>query len=142
MAKAGWLNYRITILELNVNRIGSENRLIMTTMKKANVSVSLKGASSIATDAAQIIFMDGTLGNLCAMFDISKDLNSNLTNSLGFLLLPFGVNVLGTYVVSMSLASAIVFKQVCFLTGLGNVMLPTASIKSLREQNNAKQGVI
>ena len=33
-------------------------------LKKANVSVSLRGASSIATDTAHIVFMEESLGRL------------------------------------------------------------------------------
>ena len=109
-------------------------------MKKADVSVSLKGASSIATDAAQVVFMDGTLRNLSKMFDISRDLNSNLSTSLNMMLIPFGLNILGTYTAGLSLAAAILFKQTCFLGGLGYVMLPSKSTKYLRqEQKKLKQ---
>jgi len=53
-------------------------------MKGANVSISLRGASSIATDMAQVVLMDGTLSHLCDVFDISKELNAGLRHSLLF----------------------------------------------------------
>ena len=40
-------------------------------LKKANVSISLRGASSIATDTAQIVFMEESLAKICALKDFS-----------------------------------------------------------------------
>jgi P-type E1-E2 ATPase len=43
-------------------------------LKKANVSISLRGASSIATDTAHVAFMEPGLGKLCELRDIAADL--------------------------------------------------------------------
>jgi len=40
-------------------------------LKKANVSISLRGASSIATDTAQIVFMEESLSRVCDLMDYS-----------------------------------------------------------------------
>ncbi|MDM8562540.1 heavy metal translocating P-type ATPase [Candidatus Marithioploca araucensis] len=53
-------------------------------MKKANVSISLRGASSIATDMAQVVLMDGSLSHLCDVFERSTKLNIGLQQSLWF----------------------------------------------------------
>ncbi|MEM7535096.1 MAG: heavy metal translocating P-type ATPase [Chloroflexota bacterium] len=47
-------------------------------LKQANVSVSLRGATMIATDTAQVILMDGTLNRLGEMFDIAEQLSKNM----------------------------------------------------------------
>lgn len=47
-------------------------------MKKANASISLSGASTIATDVAQVILMSGTLQELEDLFDIAHSLKSKL----------------------------------------------------------------
>jgi Cu2+-exporting ATPase len=47
-------------------------------MKKANASISLSGASTIATDVAQVILMSGTLLELDDLFEIAHDLKSKL----------------------------------------------------------------
>ena len=47
-------------------------------MKKANASISLSGASTIATDVAQVILMSGTLSELDDIFDIAQDLKRKL----------------------------------------------------------------
>ena len=43
-------------------------------LKKANVSISLRGATSIATDTAQIVFMEEGLSKLCDLRDIARAL--------------------------------------------------------------------
>lgn len=47
-------------------------------MKKANASISLSGASTIATDVAQVILMSGTLLELDELFRIAHDLKNKL----------------------------------------------------------------
>jgi len=51
-------------------------------MKKANASVSLSGASTIATDVAQVILMSGTLSELDDIFEIAQDLKSKLVMTI------------------------------------------------------------
>ena len=41
-------------------------------LKKANVSISLRGASSIATDTAHIVFLEEGLAKLCELRDIAR----------------------------------------------------------------------
>ncbi|MCI5122141.1 MAG: heavy metal translocating P-type ATPase, partial [Candidatus Electrothrix sp. AUS4] len=45
-------------------------------LKTANVSVSLRGASTIATDSAGIILMDGNLSQLLQVIDLAKQLDN------------------------------------------------------------------
>lgn len=47
-------------------------------MKKANVSISLSGASTIATDVAQVVLMSGTLLELDHLFGIAQNLKRKL----------------------------------------------------------------
>ena len=70
-------------------------------MKKADVSISLSGASSIATDIAQVIFMDGTISHLTWLFDISKNLNFNLRSSLIITMIPAAMGVGGAFIIQM-----------------------------------------
>jgi heavy metal translocating P-type ATPase len=93
-------------------------------MKKADVSISLSGASSIATDIAQVIFMDGTLSHLTWLFDISTNLNTNLRNSLVITMIPAAMGVGGTFLINMKVLSVILLKNGFFFIGIGNTMLP------------------
>ena len=51
-------------------------------LKQANVSISLRGASSIATDTAHIVFLEEGLSKLCDLRDISRDLDRNVRPEL------------------------------------------------------------
>jgi len=66
-------------------------------MKKANVSISLRGATSIATDTAQVVLMDGSLSHLCDLFDISHNLNSNTLRTLTLVVIPSLINLGGAF---------------------------------------------
>ena len=51
-------------------------------MKKANASISLSGASTIATDVAQVILMNGTLHEMDDLFEIAHRLKSKLVMTI------------------------------------------------------------
>ena len=57
-------------------------------LKQANVSISLRGASSIATDTAHIVFLEEGLSKLCDLRDISRDLDRNVRRSWRLILAP------------------------------------------------------
>jgi Cu2+-exporting ATPase len=93
-------------------------------MKKANVSISLTGASAIAIDVAEVILMDGTLNNLIEVFDISKNLNQHLQNSFRITLVPTTISMTGALLFQMNFMTAFTIKNVIFLIGVGHAMLP------------------
>jgi Cu2+-exporting ATPase len=76
-------------------------------MKKADVSISMKGATSVATDLAQVILLDGSLRHIDYLFDVSIHLNKSIHQSLMFC---------GTYSAA-TLASALLF-----LLGPGSIL--------------------
>src|SRR6202012_4672254 len=57
-------------------------------LKKADVSISLRGASSIATDTAQVIFMEESLSKICSLRDYSQGLEDNVRRSWNLILAP------------------------------------------------------
>ena len=57
-------------------------------LKKANVSISLRGASSIATDTAHIVFMEESLAKICELRDIADQLHRNVSRSWTLILVP------------------------------------------------------
>ena len=103
-------------------------------MKKANVSISIRGATSIATDLAQVVFMDGSLSHLCKLFDIANGLDSQLRKSLLISLIPLPINLLGIFFLHFSLLSTIVINQMSFWSGVGDAMLPLKKIE--HDKNN------
>src|SRR5271170_7410837 len=59
-------------------------------LKKANVSISLRGATSVATDTAHVVFMEEGLSKLCDLRDIARDLDKNVKRSWQLILAPNG----------------------------------------------------
>ncbi len=98
-------------------------------MKKANVSISIRGATSIATDLAQVVFMDGSLSHLCKLFDIANGLDSQLRKSLIISLIPLPINLIGIFFLHFSLVSTIVINQMGFWSGIGDAMHPLKKIE-------------
>ncbi|WP_349648540.1 heavy metal translocating P-type ATPase [Candidatus Parabeggiatoa sp. HSG14] len=102
-------------------------------MKKANVSISLRGASSIATDTAQVVLMDGSLSRLCDVFDLSKKLNTNLKYSLLFWA-GYGItNVTSTVFLHFGVTKLMSIYAVVFGLGVGHAMLPLKQLEHNKE---------
>ncbi len=93
-------------------------------MRNAEVSVSLAGASSIATDVADVILMDGTLYHFSDLFDLSKDLSRNLNHSLSILMVPAALLVPGAIFLGAGFGTALIVKNMLFLAGLSNAVHP------------------
>jgi len=89
-------------------------------IKKANVSISLKGATSIAIDLAQVVLMDGSLFRLCELFDIAKSLETNLRNALQILIAPAIFNIGGAFLLNFNMMNAVIINQVGLIFGLAN----------------------
>ncbi|MEN8219575.1 MAG: heavy metal translocating P-type ATPase [Pseudomonadota bacterium] len=91
-------------------------------MKKAQVSISLSGATSVATDLAQIVLMDGSLSNLCGLFDVAKNLNSQLRNGLMISIAPLPIVVAGGFMLHFGIFSSIIVNQIAVWSGVGYAM--------------------
>jgi heavy metal translocating P-type ATPase len=101
-------------------------------MKKAHVSISLKGASTIATDLAQIILTEGELYKICQLFDLSTNLEANLRKSLFFSAIPGVINIGSVFLLNTGLATSIIIDLTTFFIGLENAMRP------LKEPSSSK----
>jgi len=101
-------------------------------IKKANVSISLHGASSIATDMAQVVLMDGELSNLCKLFDIATNLDYKLRNCLILSIIPFPIVVGGVFGFHFGLASTLLVNQIGLWTGVGYAM----NMKKIKHDTN------
>ncbi len=98
-------------------------------MNTANVSVSLSGSTSIATDTAQAVLMDGSLAHLCDLFDISHKLKNNLWRSLVLVTLPSVFSLGGALFWGLRLGCSFLIIYSSFAVALGNAMLPMLESK-------------
>ena len=93
-------------------------------LKQAHVSVSIMGATTVATDTAQIVLMDGTLVQLDTLFDLAERYERDL--HLQYVL---GVHVPaahigGVLVLGLGLWSSFVIGMTAALTALGVAFRP------------------
>jgi Cu2+-exporting ATPase len=102
-------------------------------LKKANVSISLRGASSVATDTAQVVFMEDSLIKLLQLHDVSRDLHRNISNSWGLILVPNLLCIAGAFVAGFGVMHSMIFNQIGGMLALGNGLLPLRKAAQLRE---------
>lgn len=105
-------------------------------MKKANVSISLSGATSIAIDMADIVLMDGSLSHLCDLFDLSKSLNANLRKSLVLSLVPGVVNLSSALLLHFGIVISIIITNLFFTLGVKNAVSPLKQINGDKARKN------
>lgn len=91
-------------------------------MNKADVSISLRGASSVATDVAQVIFMDGSLTHFSHLFSLSTHLNRKLRNGLFYTMTPSGFNIASAIFLHANLLTAILVDYGFLMSGLIQTM--------------------
>ena len=93
-------------------------------MKKAHVSISLRGASSVATDTANIIFMNGTLDNLDKLFELAREFKINTTNALMLAIIPGMINMACVFLLHTGIYFAIGLYYLNLPLGVANAFLP------------------
>ena len=103
-------------------------------LKKANVSISLRGASSIATDTAQIILMDESLNQLVQLFDIGKQFKINMKNSFWGAFLLNMAAVGGVFFLHSGLVTSMLLYYTGMAISVANSMLP---LRQRREEITA-----
>jgi Cu2+-exporting ATPase len=100
--------------------------------KKANVSISLHGASTAATDSASIILMDSSLKQLMSLVELSHALDRNLKTTTVMTVVPGIICVGGVFFLHLGIMGAVVLYYTALGTSILNAMLPL--IKHQREK--------
>lgn len=93
-------------------------------LTKANVSISLSGASTIAQDAAQIILLNGGLDGLTTLFEIAKEYETNMWGSFWSVVGPCLVCISGVYFIHFGLLTTIMIKQLGLFAGIATALYP------------------
>jgi len=107
-------------------------------LKKANVSVSLRGATTVAMDTAQIVLMDGSLSQLGQLFDMVADFEANMKNNLLISTIPSLVCVGGILVFHWSVLTGFLISGGSLFLGIGNILSPLfrAETRLIAEKEN------
>jgi heavy metal translocating P-type ATPase len=103
-------------------------------LKKANVSISLRGATSIATDTAHVVFMEQSLGKLCELRDIARDLERNVRNSWLMILGPNLACIGGVFTLGFGIGASVLTNNVAALAALANGLLPMRRVAELEAE--------
>jgi heavy metal translocating P-type ATPase len=103
-------------------------------LKKANVSISLRGATTIATDTAHVVFMEQSLGKLCELRDIARDLDRNVRNSWLMILGPNLACIAGVFTLGFGIGASVLTNNVAALAALANGLLPMRRVARLEAE--------
>ena len=103
-------------------------------LKKANVSISLRGASSIATDTAHIVFLEEGLAKLCELRDIARDLDRNVKRSWSMILAPNIGCIIGVFTMGFGIMASVVTNNVAALAALANGVLPLRKVAQIEAE--------
>lgn len=93
-------------------------------LRKAAVSISLSGASTVATDTAQVILMEESLSQLCYLFDLAKDFDDNMKRTSALVVAPHLLTVAGVFFWQWELLSSLLVNQIGLALGVGSALLP------------------
>ena len=93
-------------------------------LKIANVSISLQGATTIATDTAQIVLMEGDLQQLPQVFTLADEFASNMRVNFLAATVPCFVILGGIYLLGWGLLPATILYQVSVPFALHNTLRP------------------
>ena len=93
-------------------------------LKGANVSISLCGSSTVATDTAQVILMDGGLARVESLFEISKAFEKNMKVNFRNSMIPGVITLTGVFTLHMGVVGALLVYFTSEALALTNCMMP------------------
>jgi Cu2+-exporting ATPase len=96
-------------------------------MKKSHVSVSLRGASTLATDTAEVILLDESLNQLPRLFDLARECSTNTRVAMAAVLVPSILSAGGVFLFGFGFAAARLLNVAGLAAGVGAAMLPLAT---------------
>lgn len=103
-------------------------------MQQADLSISLRGATTLATDVADIILTDPDLTHLCELLELSGRLEKNLKRSLGICYLGMGFVLLGTLFGRIDILASMGVHFALGTAAIGNAMMPLVGMKKKPSQ--------
>lgn len=99
-------------------------------LKKANVSVSLRGATTVATDAAQVVLMHESLSRLPLLFELGDDMDWSLRWGYAVGMVPGVINVAGVFLLGWGYYPALVLNMVSLTAAMAIASYPAYKRRS------------
>ncbi len=93
-------------------------------LKQATISVSISGATTIATDTAQIVLMDGTLAQLDTLFELAKRYERDMKTQYGLCVYFPAAHIVAILLFGLSLTSTYAIGIVVITTAYGLAFRP------------------
>lgn len=93
-------------------------------LKKANVSISLRGATTVAMDTAQVVLMDATLEELPLLFQLADEMSHNLKTTQVLAIVPNVGIWAGVFFFHLGILGAAAIFEVSLWAGIANAMRP------------------
>ncbi len=93
-------------------------------LKQAHTSISLRGASTAATDTAQLILMDQTLHQVSKAFDIAREFDSNMRFGFAMTIIPGLIGLWGAFFLNFGMVAPILLNNLGLVIGLLNAARP------------------
>ncbi len=107
-------------------------------LKKADVSVSISGASTVALDTAAVVLMGGRLTQLITLLDLARQMKVDLDRGTFLSIIPGVVCVCGVFVAGMGVAGAMLLYNAAVVTVVGHAMIPW--VRGFHKKRAALQG--
>ncbi|MEM7538936.1 MAG: heavy metal translocating P-type ATPase [Chloroflexota bacterium] len=104
-------------------------------LRTANVSVSLRGATTIATDMAQIVFMDGTLTQLTTLFTLTDEFTDNMRLNFIAAMIPGIFGITGTIFLGWGMTLSVWISQLNLPVGIYNALKPLVDERRNQDRN-------
>jgi len=100
-------------------------------MKVSNVSISLKGASTVATDTAQIVLMNENLLSIDYLFDISSSYEEKMRVVFKCIYTFPLLGIAGVVFFKFGSLFALIMNNIGYISGLYNTILPIKKDKKI-----------
>ncbi|MCX4246655.1 heavy metal translocating P-type ATPase [Paraliomyxa miuraensis] len=93
-------------------------------LKKSNISVSLRGATTVATDSAQVVLMQESLRQLPFLFELGDDMERCLRLGTYAGTIPGGITIGGVFLFGWGFYHALGLSMLSLAASLGIAMYP------------------
>jgi heavy metal translocating P-type ATPase len=93
-------------------------------LRRANVSISIRGATTVATDTAQVVLMEENLGKLGEFIDIARELDRNVATSWQLILAPNLACIGGAFFLGFGVMISVLANNVAAIGALANGLRP------------------
>lgn len=103
-------------------------------LKKANVSISLRGASTIATDTAQIVLVNESLEQLPLLFHLGEQFADHTQTNLNYCRIPAAFTIGGAMFFHLGITTAIIINQLSLLLGVSNSIHPMLTYQQAKNK--------